>query len=182
MSIFLESGLTFHFSPGNWAVRKYDEHEYYQALSGSGLKGMDFVAIWENRQLVLIEVKNYRQVASSEFPSPSTLLDEITRKVEDTFTGLSAIRQMLERKSLYRIVRPIITRFPVYAYDWPFWTRTGQLSTFLDQSRVLLILEGYPEALRAPFKEALIRELSETVGTVEVLAAEETNLEGLRIE
>ena len=180
MDIFIESGLTFRFSPSCWAVRKYDQHEYYQVLSGAGLKGTDFVGIWKARQLFLIEVKNYR--GASALPSPDTLAGEISRKVEDTFTGLSAIQQMLERKSLYRLLRPLLSKLPLHTYDWPFWTKIAKLTEFLDQSKVLFVLEGYPESLRQPFVQTFTRRLADISGEIEVLEAGEVAIEGLSVK
>ena len=53
-----ESGLVFTF-PKNWVVKKYDEHRFYNYLSGLGFKGIDIIAITPERKLILIEVKNY---------------------------------------------------------------------------------------------------------------------------
>ena len=59
MNTFIESGLTFSFSK-RWKVLKYDKHRFYRYLSGSGFKGVDFIGVLDEKQLVLIEVKNYK--------------------------------------------------------------------------------------------------------------------------
>ena len=181
MEVFVESGLTFCFSSSHWAVRKYDSHEYYQAISGAGLKGMDFVGIWKGRQLVLIEAKNYLGVSKEALPKPDALAEEMLRKVEDTFIGLNAIHRMLARKSFFRLVRPLLIRFPIYSYDWPFWAKVDELAEFIDSTQILLVLQGYPEELHIPFAAMLTEWLADNAGTIDVISAGQPTVDGLSI-
>ena len=62
MSNFQESGISFKFSSPQWAVVKYDEHLAHKKVSNAlqPTKAVDFLGIHDNRQLFLVEVKNYR--------------------------------------------------------------------------------------------------------------------------
>lgn len=62
MSNFQESGISFKFSSPQWAVAKYDEHLAHKKVSNAlqPTKAVDFLGIHDNRQLFLVEVKNYR--------------------------------------------------------------------------------------------------------------------------
>lgn len=62
MSDFQESGISFKFSSPKWAVVKYDEHLAHKKVSNAlqPTKAVDFLGIHDNRQLFLVEVKNYR--------------------------------------------------------------------------------------------------------------------------
>lgn len=62
MSDFQESGISFKFSSPQWAVVKYDEHLAHKKVSNAlqPTKAVDFLGIHDNRQLFLVEVKNYR--------------------------------------------------------------------------------------------------------------------------
>jgi len=55
-----ESALLFDFEETDWIVKKYDDHRYYKSLSGAGLKGVDFIGIFQQEKVVFIEVKNFR--------------------------------------------------------------------------------------------------------------------------
>lgn len=64
MSDFQESGISFKFSSPQWAVVKYDEHLAHKKVSNAlqPTKAVDFLGIHDNRQLFLVEVKNYRGI------------------------------------------------------------------------------------------------------------------------
>lgn len=64
MSDFQESGISFKFSSPKWAVVKYDEHLAHKKVSNAlqPTKAVDFLGIHDNRQLFLVEVKNYRGI------------------------------------------------------------------------------------------------------------------------
>jgi len=55
--IFKESDLTFNFSQKEWEIIRYDTHRYYKILSGAGLKGVDFLGIYQKNKVVFFEVK-----------------------------------------------------------------------------------------------------------------------------
>ena len=64
MSNFQESGISFKFSSPQWAVVKYDEHLAHKKVSNAlqPTKAVDFLGIHDDRQLFLVEVKNYRGI------------------------------------------------------------------------------------------------------------------------
>ena len=59
MPRFIESDLTFDF-PASWRVRAFDDHHFYQAISGQGLKAVDFLVLHPDGQLWLMEVKKLK--------------------------------------------------------------------------------------------------------------------------
>lgn len=62
MSDFQESGINFSFQDASWVVVKYDEHIAHRKVEKvlKPTKAVDFMGIHEEKQLFLIEVKNYR--------------------------------------------------------------------------------------------------------------------------
>jgi hypothetical protein len=131
---FEESGLRFSFAP-NWVVKKYDEHPYFRALSGNGLKGVDFIAIRDQRQLVFIEVKNYRTRHNAKLgasfdvsvkPAPE-LAYELKRKLEDTLLAMDAVLQYYHRSWWFRRLRRWWLRWPFLQHNRAFWTLADSL-------------------------------------------------------
>ncbi len=108
MDLFFQEGdLSFSFAPSHWAVKKYDDHPYFQGFSGVGLKGVDFIAIFENKKVLLIEVKNYqvkneviraKEVANS-LGDPDKIAAAVAQKFEDTLAGIKAIHTYYQRKN-----------------------------------------------------------------------------------
>ena len=133
--IFHESGLQFTFGP-NWVVKKYDEHAYFRGLSGRGLKGVDFIAIRDENELVLIEVKNYRTRYNATIDRSfdvvvkpvQELAFELKRKAEDTVLAIDAVLQFYHRRWWYRRFRKMWMRWPWLQHRRAFWTRAEILS------------------------------------------------------
>ena len=131
---FHESGLQFDFGPG-WVVRKYDEHAYFRSLSGMGLKGVDFIAIRQGRELVFIEVKNYRTRYNAEMDRTfevsvkpaAELAAELKRKSEDTLLAMDAVLQYYHRSWWYRRLRGMWLRWPWPHHKRAFWSRADAL-------------------------------------------------------
>ena len=105
--LFQEGDLSFSFAAEHWVVRKYDAHPYFKGFSGVGLKGVDFVAVFQNKKVLLIEVKNYqtknqivraKDVALS-LSEPEKIAKAINQKFEDTLAGIKAIHTYYQRKS-----------------------------------------------------------------------------------
>lgn len=76
MSNFQESGINFKFQSPKWNVVKYDEHLAHKKVSNAlqPTKAVDFLGIHDNRQLFLVEVKNYRghtHAVPQRFRSPA---------------------------------------------------------------------------------------------------------------
>jgi hypothetical protein len=84
-------GKRFVF-PAGWEVLKYDDSSFhrnqFQGFAG-GSKAMDAVAVSPDRQLWLIEVKDYTRDRRSK---GGTVFDEVAAKVRATLAGLAAAR------------------------------------------------------------------------------------------
>lgn len=132
---FSESGLEFNFGPG-WVVKKYDEHAYFQSLSGSGLKGVDFIAIRQKQELIFIEVKNYRTRYNEEMDRSfdvtvkpaAELAYELKRKSEDTLLAIDAVLQYYRRSWWYRQFRNMWMRWPWLQHNRAFWSHADELA------------------------------------------------------
>lgn len=132
---FEESGLGFSFKE-SWLVRQYDRHTYFRGLSGAGLKGVDFIAIWQERQLFLIEVKNYRYDAlgqrkyhiDARLAHPGQIAHQLVEKLHDTKRALNAIVRYFQKGILYRTLRPILPYLRRIAPEWHFWTLADTLA------------------------------------------------------
>ena len=137
MKIFKESGLVFEFSE-RWNVLKYDEHRFYSYLSGSGFKGVDFIGILDQKQIVLIEVKNYNDRFPADLykpmdgllANPGIYAEHYSRKFKDTFQLIDIVRQYYDRKWWHRWFRPflfkILPKRGLLLTDWGFWTMVIQ--------------------------------------------------------
>lgn len=131
MRSFTESGLQFSFNR-DWVVKKYDSHRYYRGLSGSGLKGIDFIALNLRENLVaFFEVKNYRtrfhkDTGEPIYPKPKPAIElaqALTDKVSDTLLALDAITTYYQKSLIYRLLQPLYLRLPFYIGDRFFWTK-----------------------------------------------------------
>ncbi|MCO6491390.1 MAG: hypothetical protein J5I98_23435 [Phaeodactylibacter sp.] len=144
---FIESGLHFRFD-GEWAIKKYDAHRFYQGLSGSGLKGVDFLGI-RGEELFLFEIKNFRRRREwqAENPleailaRPEEFVETVACKVEDTLLAVDAIWQYYNRKWLFRRLLPAFRLLPVTGNDWRFWARAYRLMQNPEQVCVILWIE-----------------------------------------
>ncbi|MEZ4993931.1 MAG: hypothetical protein R2824_26135 [Saprospiraceae bacterium] len=161
---FEESGLRFSFA-SNWVVKKYDEHPYFRALSGNGLKGVDFIAIRDQRELIFIEVKNYRTRYNAKMnvsfdvnvkPAPE-LAFELKRKLEDTLLAIDAVLQYYHRSWWFRRFRGMWMRWPFLQHNRAFWTLADSLVQYHLHYVVWLALDrDDPE----DYEEQLIAELA----------------------
>ncbi|PHN03909.1 hypothetical protein [Flavilitoribacter nigricans] len=132
---FNESGLEFNFGKG-WVVKKYDEHAYFRSLSGMGLKGVDFIAIRDQQELIFIEVKNYRTRYNPEMDRSfdvaakpaAELAYELKRKSEDTLLAIDAVLQYYRRSWWYRRLRNLWMRWPWLQHNRAFWSRADELA------------------------------------------------------
>ncbi len=107
---FTESGLQFSFSP-DWIVHSYDQHRFYRYLSGAGMKGVDFVGLYQDH-LYLIEVKNYNDRLPLDRYEP---MAQLLEKPEDYIEAF--YKKFVDSLKLIRIIR----RF--YRRQW--WFRRG---------------------------------------------------------
>lgn len=153
-SVFKESGLVFQF-PASWTVFKYDEHRFYSYLSGSGLKGIDFIAIHGN-ELILIEVKNYTdRIVKENFDpmkgllsEPETYVEHYWRKFEDTFRLLDIIELYYHRKWWYRLIfqrfKTLFSKKETIKTETGFWSRAIEILQTMEGVRLVLWLELAP--------------------------------------
>lgn len=184
--IFIESDLQFEFS-SNWIVRKYDEHPFYQAMSGAGMSAVDFVGIHPSGKLFLMEVKNFksrsekenlRTLEKLEGESP-LLLEILEEKVEETQKGIRAISQYLHKKWWYRARFQLLDR-PTFQssllqIDRLFWMKADQISQdFPNQVQTVLWLElpAEMEEQRAILQAHLSKHYAGTLPNVEIWSLE----------
>lgn len=124
MNRFRESDLTFIF-PDDWIVRKFDETPAYRSLAGHGLKGVDFICLTPDRELWLIEVKNYRRRAHTDKwtgPKRSAvqLANHVYRKFSDTLRLVGIANRWIAR----RWYRRLGAHYPSSTY-W-FWREVAR--------------------------------------------------------
>ena len=91
-----ESNLRFSFDEAHWRTIQYDaEKGFYREKmlkSVPGTEAVDFIGIFQNRELVLFEVKNFRGYRIQNAPRLANGAEELTleiaRKVRDTMAGV----------------------------------------------------------------------------------------------
>lgn len=154
---FRESDLLFTFSK-DWVVKKYDSHAYFKILSGHGLKGVDFIGIFENRALYLIEVKNYNKRSYSPAAPDWTDIEgsayplalALNCKIEDSLRLIKVVNKYLTRQWWFLSstwLRKLFNRNKLKK-DWHFWQRVGEI---LENDRFVfpvLYLELSPDFLK----------------------------------
>ena len=141
---FIESGLNFTFHSAHWQVKKYDDHPYFTGFSSVGMKGVDFVAIRENKELWLIEVKNYKSNGErvreakikASLEQPEKIKEAVEQKFEDTLAGIRAIHTYYKRKNRKRW--KWLSRWQKPDQEERFWLQVCELA--IDPNRVKLIL------------------------------------------
>lgn len=149
--IFEESGLTFRFAP-DISVISYDKHRFFRAISGAGLRGVDFLGLWPGGRLTLIEVKHYRHPlgqglhpAEKILQNSAPLIEAVVRKVEDTLRGIEVAQAYLQRKWHYRLWLRWRRRLPFLetrAPEWSFWTALANTLHGGGRLQVILWLEA----------------------------------------
>jgi hypothetical protein len=151
---FLESELRFTF-PKDWIVYRYDEHRFYRYLSGSGLKGVDFIAVHQE-ELILIEVKNYATRFEKKdydpmeilLTNPAYYIKRYRRKFEDTLRLLDIINQYYNRKWWYRkLFQPFKSYFSkssILKRETGFWSKAIEISQKKVGVKLILWLELAP--------------------------------------
>lgn len=84
---FEESDLAFEFG-SHWRVFQFDKHHDYQNMKDTleETKGIDFLGIYDNRELYLIEVKNLRgyRLENRDRLLKGELAIEVAQKVRDS--------------------------------------------------------------------------------------------------
>lgn len=91
MPRFEEGALAFEFGE-RWEIFKLDEHSDYRERIGKieGTKAVDFLGILDERELYLIEVKDFRQhrIETRDRLLTGELAIEIAQKVRDSLAGI----------------------------------------------------------------------------------------------
>ncbi len=144
METYQESGLSFSF-PASWEVRKYDSHHFYQALSGHGLKAVDFICLLPDEQLCLIEVKNYHPRPSEDGrfhavhrKKASDLADNLAKKYGDSMRAIRVISRYYRTKWYYRWrLRLLPSAIFGFRSDLHFWTEAARR---LDKNPAVIFL------------------------------------------
>ena len=148
MQYFEESDLNFAF-PEDWVVKKFDETRFFKHLSGVGFKGVDFIIITPEPQLILIEVKNYIDRWPTDNLNPTEILGNdlerfskiIIKKFEDSFRLVGIIEKYYKRKWWYSWLAVPIAKFLSFSkllkMEWGFWKIVNEL---LEKKEVELIL------------------------------------------
>ncbi|MCB9282578.1 MAG: hypothetical protein H6563_00775 [Lewinellaceae bacterium] len=150
---FTESTLSFTFLAEQGELIAYDRHRYYNAVKGSGLRGVDFLGIWKENTLVLLEVKNFRlREAAQSGPAILALLEQpdlvftaMVEKKTDSLKGLDVIEALLRKRRLYRLLEPFFGKLPPRwqrSFPWAFWAKVWACRSNL---RTVLWLETDPE-------------------------------------
>lgn len=140
---------------GNWLVRQYDRHTYFRGLSGAGLKGVDFIGIWQERQLFLMEVKNYRYNAfgrrkhhiDARLAHPGQIAQQLVDKLNDTRRALNSIVRYFQKGIVYRTLRPMLSHLRSITPEWYFWTLADTLANREVTYVCLLELEAVHQPL-----------------------------------
>jgi hypothetical protein len=148
--IFYESDLKFNFSNKHWRIKKYDTHRYYKILSSAGLKGVDFLGLFQTDTIIFFEVKNYRNPTATKpptyllFDDTDAFIDHISHKLEDTTTAINVIIQYLQKKPWFRFFlkwKRFIPTFLIKNRDWYFWYLINEKRKLSDNKILILWLE-----------------------------------------
>lgn len=116
-------------------MRPYDRHTYFKGLSGAGLKGVDFIGIWQQKHLFLFEVKNFRydsrglrrKAVDSRLSEPHQIADELIAKAADTIRAINLIARYFSTRFLFRLFYPILSYVKYVAPEWYFWSQANVL-------------------------------------------------------
>ncbi|MEM8583839.1 MAG: hypothetical protein AAGF87_06200 [Bacteroidota bacterium] len=162
---FIESDLPFTFPPDHW-VRAFDEHRFYKAISGQGLKAVDFAVLPPTGPLQLIEVKNYHPRLDAEgapypvnWPTVDQLVEQLIGKYEDSQRIIRIVNSYYQRKWYFRVQLHLASYLPVIWSDSDllFWTSAAKRSEF-EQPQAVLHLVGPDHLL--DFRRSVIEQLS----------------------
>ena len=158
--IFKESGLNFSF-PINWKVIKWDTHRFFGYVSGRGFKGVDFMAL-SDEKLYLIEVKNYQERRPNDEQHPFDLVladpdfyaEVFLQKLTDSLALIRIIKKYYLRKYFFKLwsqfnfwgLKNLSSNSFFQKFDFIFWTRAAQiLRKHPEQVQLILWLEPGPK-------------------------------------
>jgi len=147
---FTESGLVFTF-PKNWSVIKSDDHRFYNYVSGTGLKSVDFIALDGTKHMYLIEVKNYkdrfedngRTAMEPILANPKDFTKKIIQKFEDSLQLIRVIHKYYRRKFWFRRIQSFTlqglrkrTNIPT---NWKYWLASHDILTGQEKSITFIL-------------------------------------------
>ncbi len=155
---FQESDFLFNFNK-DWQIYRFDQHRFYRHLSAVGLKGVDFIGIYKNEFLMLMEIKNYnRRKASPVAPDirdiigmRPQLIDIFNHKLEDSMLAIKTVYKYYRRKFWYPLLSSIWKFFPFLLLkntESYFWLRSYELLHQENKVHFVLWLETenqYPD-------------------------------------
>lgn len=111
MRRFKEGYLAFDFGP-RWQVIKLDEHRHYRERLDkvTGTKAVDFIAIFDQKELYLIEVKDFRRdrIANKERLSSGALAIELAQKVRDSLACIISANHTSSRPEEWRLYAKLL--------------------------------------------------------------------------
>ncbi|MEM6320004.1 MAG: hypothetical protein AAF960_20195 [Bacteroidota bacterium] len=151
--VFKESGFSFDFPDDDWQIIRFDQHRYFKILSGAGLKGVDFLGIYQKKRLVFIEVKHFRTPAGKPFkPYPiltntTEFVQQIEQKYLDSVRLLNIVYQYLRRKWWFRWFEKGTSAFSDTLFQKSstyFWRQAYLLSQMPEKCQLNLFLEINP--------------------------------------
>jgi hypothetical protein len=137
-TVFEESNLSFSFD-NQWIVHKYDDHRFYQQLAGRSVSGIDFIGIYQEKTLVLMEVKNYvdRYFKDDKNPSEDFLSNQeiyfkkISKKYVDSLRVIEAVQRAYRRKWWFHLAQKtlfkVIKKERFLHWEFVFWTKAWEL-------------------------------------------------------
>lgn len=119
---FAEEHLRFVFDDA-WSVVKYDDHRDYRERIErlEGTKAVDFVAVYANEVLYLIEVKDFRgyRIKNRLRIRDAELAVEVGQKVRDTSAGIVAANHRGNTTDWGKTVRRLaVNATPVRVLLW----------------------------------------------------------------
>ena len=115
--------------------------------------------IQPNKQLMFIEVKNYRM----ELPDSMELASLFYKKIQDSIRIIRVLQQYFNRRLLYRTLEKTIKRWPHLFGEWGYWTEVGDLLDFPENCHFVLWLNSN-EGISAAYQESVIVNLREEFG------------------
>jgi hypothetical protein len=167
---FRESDINFRFDE-NWLVYRFDKHRYYRGFSGAGLKGVDFLAIHQDTQLVLMEIKNYNPrgpwkrgtTLEDILANPEVLSVHFSEKITDTLLAIDAIRQYWQRRWWRRLLWRIFSYLQPAIHEYAFWQRVCTLAQ--DPKSCIAVLWLESNELGLPVRDQLQQGLALSLQT-----------------
>lgn len=181
MSRFSESGRIFRFDR-QWEILKYDDHHYYQIVSGRSFSGVDFAGLLNDEELFLIEIKNFYQYDNQgAINDLNQFAFEIREKLLDTIDLIHLIYKYHQRSWMFRRFNRLVMRFPRVHYTWWFWTRMKELIEQEAFTFVLLIESVEKRSLLFEKIQTALEEEQYSIPKIKLMSLNTDQIPGLQI-